>query len=400
MTNETHADREAVPAFALGDRVTTIRGSKWTGHVVGFSKTGYAVESEMEEGSVQIHPEAALCLAPPAQAEASTLPGEVVAFQLDVDRWMDACFGEAIKADQLERADRFTEEALELAQTFPAFTAERAHALVDYVFGRPVGEPTQEVGGVMVTLAALCNTAGLSISDAANTELARIWTKVEAIRAKQKAKPTGSALPIATLPTTPAVESGEDAAALRDPVAIWKEACIGREGYCSPDLQDAAKQAIRIAQAEASGWSGQLTRSASIDTPGEDDHEFLAAWRLMEAKGYQWSEGNIEKAHLGWLMARTAQPVTPDLYAAAKAIHEGRSDIPWEATINQDLAYRDARAALSAAETAIRAKRDAEIVGWLREKEGAWRMIVSNHPEVGGPHLPRVLADAIERGEI
>lgn len=119
------------------------------------------------------------------------------ALQPRVDKWMDACFGDAIKADTLERADRFIEEALELAQTNPAFTADRAHTLVDYVFGRPVGEPSQEVGGVMITLAAFCNAAGLDMVAAAEAELARIWTKVDQIRAKQAAKPVGAALPIA-----------------------------------------------------------------------------------------------------------------------------------------------------------------------------------------------------------
>jgi NTP pyrophosphatase (non-canonical NTP hydrolase) len=118
--------------------------------------------------------------------------------QTGVDKWMDACFGQTIKADQLERADRFVEEALELAQTMPGFGADRAHALVDYVFGRDVGERPQEVGGVMVTLAALCNAAELDMNACGATELARVWTKVDAIRAKQAAKPTGSALPIAT----------------------------------------------------------------------------------------------------------------------------------------------------------------------------------------------------------
>lgn len=117
-------------------------------------------------------------------------------FQSEVADWMLVCFGPEIAADRLERADRFIEEALELCQTWPAFTADRAHALVDYVFNRPVGEPVQEVGGVMVTLAALCNAAGINIQDAQETELARIWTKVEAIRAKQASKPAGSALPI------------------------------------------------------------------------------------------------------------------------------------------------------------------------------------------------------------
>jgi hypothetical protein len=48
----------------------------------------------------------------------------------------------------------------------------------------------------MVTLAAYCNAFGLDMYEAGETELSRIWTKVEAIRAKQAAKPTGSALPI------------------------------------------------------------------------------------------------------------------------------------------------------------------------------------------------------------
>jgi len=125
-------------------------------------------------------------------------PDNPAAFQLGVDAWMDACFGEPIKSDLLERTDRFIEEALELAQTMPGFNAERAHALVDYVFSRPVGERGQEVGGSMVTLAALCNPAGISMDEEARRELARIWTKVEAIRAKQAAKPVGSALPMLT----------------------------------------------------------------------------------------------------------------------------------------------------------------------------------------------------------
>jgi R67 dihydrofolate reductase len=52
-------------AFKLGDRVTKVKGSSWTGKVVGFYSTaltpeGYAVESENEPGSVQIYPRAAL----------------------------------------------------------------------------------------------------------------------------------------------------------------------------------------------------------------------------------------------------------------------------------------------------------------------------------------------------
>lgn len=115
-------------------------------------------------------------------------------FQARVQPWMMACFGEAIAADRQERNHRFLEEALELVQANQC-TASEAHQLVDYVYGRPVGEPSQEVGGVMVTLAALCLASGLDMHSSAETELARIWTKVEQIRAKQAAKPAMSPLP-------------------------------------------------------------------------------------------------------------------------------------------------------------------------------------------------------------
>lgn len=117
-------------------------------------------------------------------------------FQSRVQPWMMACFGAEISADGAERNHRFLEESLELVQACGC-TASEAHQLVEYVYGRPVGEREQEVGGVMVTLAALCLAQGLDMHAAGETELARIWTKVEAIRAKQAAKPKHSPLPAA-----------------------------------------------------------------------------------------------------------------------------------------------------------------------------------------------------------
>jgi hypothetical protein len=104
------------------------------------------------------------------------------------------CFGAEIAGDKIERNHRFIEEALELVQACGA-TASECHQLVDYVFGRPVGEPFQESGGVMVTHAALCLANGLNMHDNGEVELTRIWTKVEKIRAKQAAKPKHSPLP-------------------------------------------------------------------------------------------------------------------------------------------------------------------------------------------------------------
>jgi hypothetical protein len=132
-----------------------------------------------------------------ADARAALAAMQQAPFQARVGDWMGQCFTPEIVADKLERSDRFIEEALELVQAC-GYDATRAHALVDYVFGRPVGEPSQEVGGVMVTLAALCNPHGLDMMQAGETELARILQPeiIEKIRAKQASKPTGSALPI------------------------------------------------------------------------------------------------------------------------------------------------------------------------------------------------------------
>lgn len=126
---------------------------------------------------------------------AAALP--LLDFQSRVAPWMQECFGPEISTDRLERNDRFIEEALELCQV-GGYSKERAHALVDYVFDRSQGEINQEIGGVMVTLAAHCLAYGTNMHSAGEDELKRISTPemVEKIRAKQKAKPNGSALPI------------------------------------------------------------------------------------------------------------------------------------------------------------------------------------------------------------
>lgn len=117
-----------------------------------------------------------------------------VPFQSRVEPWMLSCFGAKVSRDRTERSHRFLEEALELVQAVGC-TASEARQLVDYVFSRPVGELSQEVGGVMVTLAALCLAQNVDMHAAGETELARVWTKIDVIRAKHAAKPKHSPLP-------------------------------------------------------------------------------------------------------------------------------------------------------------------------------------------------------------
>lgn len=118
-------------------------------------------------------------------------------FQSRVEPWLLECFGAEVAGNKLERSHRMLEEALELGQAVGC-TREEAHQLVDYVYGRPVGEAAQEAGGVMLTLAALCRAQGIDMHEAGERELARVWAKLDVIRAKQATKPQNSPLPGAT----------------------------------------------------------------------------------------------------------------------------------------------------------------------------------------------------------
>lgn len=115
-------------------------------------------------------------------------------FQELVSAWLHDCFGLEVAYNKLERNHRFLEEALELVQACGC-SKDEAIQLVDYVYGRQSGEIEQEVGGVMVTLAALCHARGIRLQQCSIREYERVLVNVEKIRAKQAAKPKHSPLP-------------------------------------------------------------------------------------------------------------------------------------------------------------------------------------------------------------
>jgi hypothetical protein len=119
----------------------------------------------------------------------STRQAEGRSFQTAVAEWMGQCFLPSLYSNMTERGDRLLEEVLELLQAH-GYDKARVRTLVDYVFERPIGDPAQEVGGVMVTLAGYCWVAGLDMHVAGDAELARInQPEVMAkIRTKQEAK--------------------------------------------------------------------------------------------------------------------------------------------------------------------------------------------------------------------
>lgn len=111
-------------------------------------------------------------------------------FQTKAAEWALNVFGETIATNQRERNHRFIEEAIELVQSLNC-SKEEVLALVDYVYDRPKGEPYQEVGGVMMALAILCNANDLDMVEDGILELKRISYPgaIEKIKAKHVTKP-------------------------------------------------------------------------------------------------------------------------------------------------------------------------------------------------------------------
>lgn len=117
-------------------------------------------------------------------------------FQQTVGTWCRVCFGVEVAQDKRIRNFRFLEEALELVQA-AGCSKEEALQLVDYVYNRPVGELPQELGGVMVTLAAWAEAHNLDMAKCGWLEQHRCEQPevMEKIRRKQASKIGTSPLP-------------------------------------------------------------------------------------------------------------------------------------------------------------------------------------------------------------
>jgi hypothetical protein len=98
-------------------------------------------------------------------------PGE--GFQARVAAWVVSRLGAAHQQNSGTRSLRLVEEAVEFAQAL-GVPREKVDAVLDIVYSRPPGEPSQELGGVAVTAASAAASLGVSFAHAAVTELARI----------------------------------------------------------------------------------------------------------------------------------------------------------------------------------------------------------------------------------
>lgn len=90
--------------------------------------------------------------------------------------WMVEAFGSEQSDSIPHRAIRFFEESAEATQAAGVDKA-MAHKMVDYVWSRPKGELSQELGGVGLTILGLAKAAGLSADEEEARELTRVLSK-------------------------------------------------------------------------------------------------------------------------------------------------------------------------------------------------------------------------------
>ncbi|HFT6991359.1 MAG: hypothetical protein KH046_00615 [Stenotrophomonas maltophilia] len=219
-------------------------------------------------------------------------------FQSGVSEWMDQCFLPSLYSDMTERGDRLLEEVLELLQAH-GYDKARVPTLVDYVFSRPVGDPAQEVGGVMVTLAGYCWVAGLDMHVHGHAELARIsHPEVMAkIRAKQDAKNAlhfDTPLPGNVVPRAQAVDPADPWRGLYSPDLMPKLDGVNLYHVAHPDLpswpKDEDEERGIGPLITAQGFAIEVVFGEYPDDDGEevDYCAWLASWTPDAPAGADW----------------------------------------------------------------------------------------------------------------
>ncbi len=106
-----------------------------------------------------------------------------------VEAWVRNTFGDESMQPR-ERSLRAAEEMIELLQALGDITPWEILQLLVKKWNQPSGDPHQELGGVMITLLALCAQHKLEAYQALQDEWIRINQPemIEKIRAKQKIK--------------------------------------------------------------------------------------------------------------------------------------------------------------------------------------------------------------------
>ena len=111
------------------------------------------------------------------------------ALAVAIHDWVWRALGPTVATDPRERAKRVLEEAIELAQA-EGIPDREAIAVVNHVYRRPVGEPSQEAAGVGFCWIAYCEAKNFQGISLVIKELERIDTPemIENVRLKHDMK--------------------------------------------------------------------------------------------------------------------------------------------------------------------------------------------------------------------
>ncbi len=211
-TIESLTDNEAIFCKTYGEQLDTLAlleatgvkgyctafvlGEGWAISIVEPDESSKGMIEDFEAAGYIVIPASDFLPADRTEAPAYAVTMEVTPpqsaapdFQHKIMEWLKSTFERNVWSDKQERAMRFCEESLELCQSV-GMGKEQALKLVEYVFNRPTGETAQEIGGTMVTLAALCSVVGINMTAAGNLEYDRINAPEmrEKIKAKQVTK--------------------------------------------------------------------------------------------------------------------------------------------------------------------------------------------------------------------
>lgn len=108
--------------------------------------------------------------------------------QSECAAWVTRTYGAEYLFDLLERARRHSEESVELAQAV-GLSKEEFLAIVDHVYGKAVGEISQEIAGCGTTLMTLAEAHGVSFEEVTRHELDRVNSlPIEYFQKKHAAK--------------------------------------------------------------------------------------------------------------------------------------------------------------------------------------------------------------------
>lgn len=92
---------------------------------------------------------------------------------IQVGIWCASRFGVEAFTNRRERAARVLEEAIELAQA-EGVPIEKSRRIMEVVYSKPVGEPSQEAAGIMTTLMGWAAATDHDIEKVTRDEIDRI----------------------------------------------------------------------------------------------------------------------------------------------------------------------------------------------------------------------------------